>query len=133
MTTFSKPCSKCERVYDLGRWRALACIGIQVDENDQPWRVLRNCPCGSTLSVPIEIEGDTIVTGSQHRARVVRDQYAGTEGAGTEGPSPKPPPYRRSTSLVCARADAELYGAALAAVGYEYVEARGLGPVQEPA
>ena len=112
---FTKLCNTCGVTHDAAHWRTLVCVGVQHDEDDLPRFVCRDCSCGSTLLVPIEEEGDTIVIGTDHYNR-----FSGTEQLDEH---PVPPPYRRSTTLVCAHEDAELYAVALDAVGYNFVEA----------
>lgn len=52
---WSKTCDACSRVHDAAAWLALPCIGEQrvPATDDQPAEVLelRNCTCGSTISV----------------------------------------------------------------------------------
>lgn len=44
-------CGKCGRSYSDADWPALAFVGYQLAENPDEILELRNCSCGSTLSV----------------------------------------------------------------------------------
>ncbi len=49
---FPKHCG-CGRIYTRHDWRKLPYVGVMIDEpNDLE---LRNCVCGSTLSMPIDM------------------------------------------------------------------------------
>lgn len=42
----------CGRAHDAASWSALPLCGVQDDGEAEPYE-LRNCPCGSTLAVPL--------------------------------------------------------------------------------
>lgn len=46
----TKMCRCCGVAYDAETWRALQYVGAQ-DDGDGGFLELRNCPCGSTLSL----------------------------------------------------------------------------------
>ena len=48
---FPKHCTKCPRVYLLSEWLALPYVGIMSDEEED--LQLRNCKCGTTISICI--------------------------------------------------------------------------------
>lgn len=51
--TFPKRCTKCAKLHTAAEWRALEYVGIQdIDETEA--LELRNCQCGSTISVHVE-------------------------------------------------------------------------------
>ncbi|HEX4334632.1 MAG TPA: hypothetical protein VH062_01895 [Polyangiaceae bacterium] len=53
-----KTCAKCGAVHDATRWALLSFVGLQsVDEETLE---LRNCRCGSTLSVAVQPGTDTL-------------------------------------------------------------------------
>jgi hypothetical protein len=48
-----KKCNKCGKVHNELSWKNLKHIGNQEGFDDIPSMELRNCPCGSTLAIPV--------------------------------------------------------------------------------
>lgn len=48
-----KRCAKCGASYRRPEWVALRYVGMQLDLAGGPQLELRNCPCGTTLSVEV--------------------------------------------------------------------------------
>lgn len=62
MVDGEKPCVVCGRAYDLERFRGLPLCGVENfgDEVD-PFRLeFRECPCGNTLAVRIDRDGNPV-------------------------------------------------------------------------
>ena len=57
--TWPRICS-CGRVYDLADWHKLSFVGIQEGVYDMPDLELRNCQCGNTMSIPVELPKEEI-------------------------------------------------------------------------
>jgi hypothetical protein len=51
METNPKVCGRCARSFTQAEWAALPLLGVQVFPDEK--LELRNCPCGSTLAVPL--------------------------------------------------------------------------------
>jgi hypothetical protein len=52
-TVWPKRCNCCGASYSRDDWASLPLIGIQRDEYGAPELELRNCACGSTLSIEV--------------------------------------------------------------------------------
>lgn len=50
-----KKCHRCGVIHTASGFAGLALVGIQrFPDTDEPPTVLRNCPCGSTLAMPLD-------------------------------------------------------------------------------
>lgn len=49
MSTWSKKCGCCPRVYTVETWKTLPYVGVQTFDDGGPDLEYRNCVCGTTL------------------------------------------------------------------------------------